>query len=146
MPRTNELFLRVRDAPVADYNKLAIRIHNNDKPQDINWGDHVNISLDRKNWLACKLIEAGDTGIGKMYINSHLRGILNRRAVGIQGVRLEVPCQFYIRKVSSWKEPFYIVHYHPNDAVRANMRLKIFGIGIGIIVIIVVAFLVFWYA
>ena len=142
MSRTNELFLRVRDAPVADYDELVIRIHNTDKPEDINWGDYINISLDRRNWIACKLAEAGEAGISKIYINSHLRGIINRHAVGIQGVRLEVPCQLYIRKASPWKESFYIMHYHPNDVVRANMRWKIYGTIIGIIVIIAAALLV----
>ena len=142
MSRTNRLFLRVRDAPVSDYDELVIRIHKTDKPQDIRWGDYINISLNGKNWITCQLERSGDTGMGRIYINSHLRGFLNRYALGIQGVRLEIPCDFYIRKASSWKESFYIMHYHPNDAIRAKMRLKIYGIAIVVVVTIVVAFLV----
>ncbi len=122
MSRTSELFLRVREADEADYGQSIIRIHKANKPQDIRWGDYINISLDRKNWITCKLKPAGDIGIGKIYIGIHLRGILNKDTVGIQIARVGVPCNFYVRKASSWKALFYIT--------------------IGVIVIIAIAFLV----
>ena len=143
MSRTNQLFLRVKDAPVADYDELLVRLHKSDKPRDIRWGDYIKISLDKKNWITCQLERSGETGMGRIYINSHLRGLLNRYVLGIQGVRLEVPCDLYIRKASSWKESFYIMRYHPSDAVRARMRLKIGMVAIAVVATIVVAFLVF---
>ncbi len=103
MSRTSTLFLRVREANEADYGKSVVRIHKADKPQGINWGDYINISLDKKNWVTCKLEPASDIGIGKIYIGIHLRGILNKDTVGIQTATLEVPCAFYIRKASFWK-------------------------------------------
>ena len=123
MSLTSELFLRVREADEADYGKSVVRIHRADKPRDINWGDYINISLDRKNWIACKLEPAGDIGTGKIYIDIHLRGLINRDIVGIQRAQLGVPCNFYIRKASPWKVLSYIT--------------------IGIIIIVAVAFIVY---
>jgi len=143
MSQTFTLFLRVKEAPEADLDELVVRIHATDKPRDINWGDYINISLDKKNWVTCKLEPAGETGLGRIYINIHLRGILNRDVVGIEGAKLEVPRDFYVRKAPSWKAPFYTMHYHPNDAVRANMRLKIYGTTFAVMVTIVVALLAF---
>ena len=122
MSRTYELFLRVREADEADYEQSIVRIHKANKPQDIRWGDYINISLDRKNWITCKLKPAGDIGIGKIYIGIHLRGLLNKDTVGIEIAKVGVPCNFYVRKASSWKALFYVT--------------------IGIIVIIAIAFLV----
>ena len=124
MSRTSTLFLRVKEADEADYGKSVVRIHKADKPQGINWGDYIDISLDKRNWVTCKLEPAGDTGIGRIYIGIRLRGILNRDTVGIEIAKLEVPCNFYIRKASSWKVPLYAA--------------------IGILVTIAVAFLVYF--
>ena len=49
MSQTFTLFLRVKEAPEADLDELVVRIHATDKPRDINWGDYINISLDKKN-------------------------------------------------------------------------------------------------
>ena len=108
MSRTSTLFLRVKEANEADYAKSVVRIHKANKPQGINWGDSVNISLDGKNWITCKLEPVGDIGIGRIYIGIHLRGLLNRDTVGRQIAQLEVPCNFYIRKASSRKVLLYI--------------------------------------
>ena len=103
MSRTSTLFLRAKEADEADYGKSVVRIHEANKPQGINWGDYINISLDKKNWITCKLEPASDIGIGKIYIGIHLRGILSKDTVGIQIAKLGVPCTFYIRKAFSWK-------------------------------------------
>lgn len=109
MSRTYELFLRVREADEADYRQSIVRIHKANKPQDIKWGDNINISLDRKNWITCKLKPAGDIGIGKIYIGIHLRGLLNKDTVGIEIAKVGVPCNFYVRKASSWKALFMLL-------------------------------------
>lgn len=112
MSQTSELFLRVAEADEADYGKSLVRIHKNDRPRDINWGDHINISLDKKNWVNCKLEPAGDSGIGKIYIGIHPRGLLNRDIiVGIQPVKIGEPHNFYIKKASSWKVLLYIAYF-----------------------------------
>ena len=103
MSRTSTLFLRVKEADEADYGKSVIRINRVDKPRDINWGNYINISLDKKNWATCKLEPASDTGIGKIYIGIHLRGILNKDTVRVQIAKLEVPSTFYIKKASFWE-------------------------------------------
>lgn len=122
MSRTYELFLRVTEADEADYGQSIVRIHKADKPQGIRWGDHINISLDRKNWITCKLKPAGDIGKSKIYIGIHLRGLLNKDTIGIQIAKVGVPCNFCVRKASPWKALFYVT--------------------IGIIVILAIAFLV----
>ena len=122
MLRTSELFLRVKEANEADYGKSVVRIHQADKPRGINWSDHINISLDKKNWITCKLEPAGDLGTSRIYIGIRLRGLLNKDTVGIQLAQLGVPCNFYIRKVSPW---------------------KVLYIMLGIAVIVAVAFLVY---
>jgi len=108
MSRIYGLFLRVRDADEADYRKSLVRIHKNNKPQDIDWGDYINISLDKKNWVTCKLEPAGDIGTGKIYIGIRPRGLLNRDIVGVQPAKLGEPCNFYIKKAFSWKVLLYI--------------------------------------
>ena len=95
--------MRVKEADEADFNKSIVRIRKTDKPLDIKWGDYINISLDKRHWVTCALERAGDTGKGKMYVGIHLRGFLNKAAVGIQIAKLEVPCNFYIRKVARWR-------------------------------------------
>ena len=122
MSRIYELLLRVREADEADYGQSIIRIHNDNKPQGIRWGDRINISMDRKNWVTCKLEPAGDIGVGKIYISIHLRGLLNKDTDVSRIARLGVPCSFYIRKASPWRVLSYVV--------------------IGTIVIIGIAFLV----
>ncbi len=122
MSRIYELFLRVREADEADYGQSIIRIHNDNKPQGIRRGDRINISMDRKNWITCKLEPAGDIGAGKIYISIHLRGLLNKDTDVSRIARLGVPCSFYIRKASPWRVLSYVV--------------------VGIIVIIGIAFLV----
>ncbi len=109
MSRIYELFLRVREADEADYGQSIIRIHNDNKPQGIRRGDRINISMDRKNWITCKLEPAGDIGVGKIYISIHLRGLLNRDTDVSRIARLGVPCSFYIRKASPWRVLSYVV-------------------------------------
>jgi len=103
MPKTCELYLRVREADEADFGKALVRIHKTDKPQYIKWGDYIDISLDKKNWITCKLDPAGDIGIGKIYIGIHIRALLNKDGIGTQIAKLEVPCNFYIRKMAHWR-------------------------------------------
>ena len=109
MSRIYELLLRVREADEADYGQSIIRIHSDNKPQGIRWGDHTNISMDRKNWITCKLEPAGDIGVGKIYISIHLRGLLNKDTDVSRIARLGVPCSFYIRKASPWRVLSYVV-------------------------------------
>jgi len=104
MSRIHKLFLRVTEADEADYKRSVIRIHQNDKPQDIRWGDRINISLDKKSWITCRLEPAGDVGAGKIYIGIHQRGRLNRDKMANQIARLGMPCSFYLRKASPWKK------------------------------------------
>ena len=97
MSKTYELYLRVKEADEADFGKSLVRIHKTDKPQGINWGDYIDISLDKKNWVTCKLEPAGDIGTGRIYIGIHLRAPLNKDSIGTQIAKLGAPCNFYIR-------------------------------------------------
>ena len=107
MPRLYPLVLRVREADESDFGKSVIRIHKTNKPLDINWGDQVNISLSRKNWITCQLEPTGESGAEQMYIDIHLRGILNKDTVGSWIAQIGRPDQFYIRKTVS-KAALYI--------------------------------------
>ena len=107
MPKTHEVYLTVREAGEAGFDKPLVRIHKTDKPRDIKWGDYIDISLDKKNWVTCRSEPAGDIGIGKIYISIHLRGLLNKDSTGIQIAKLGVPCNFYIRKAAFWKAILY---------------------------------------
>jgi len=55
MPKTYEVYLTVREADEADFDKPLVRIHQTDKPRDIKWGDFINISMDKKHWVTCRL-------------------------------------------------------------------------------------------
>lgn len=107
MSLISELFLIVREADEADYGRPVVRIHGGDKPRNIKWGDNVNISLDKKNWVTCKLEPAGETSTGKIYVGIHLRGLLNRNTLGVKIARAGTPCYFYIRRASSLKVLLY---------------------------------------
>ena len=107
MPKTHEVYLTIKEADETDFDKFLVRIHKTDKPPDIKWGDYIDISLDKKNWLTCKLEPAGDIGIKKIYIGIHLRGLLNRDSVGVHIAKLEVPCNFFIRKATLWRTMVY---------------------------------------
>ncbi|MDP3879295.1 MAG: hypothetical protein Q8Q07_03175 [Dehalococcoidales bacterium] len=107
MSRTSTLVLRVREADEADFNQPVIRIHESNRPQNIRWGDRVQISLDRKNWISCQPQPTGEAGAGKIYIGIRLRGILNKDTIGLQIAQLEVPATLYLRKAFSWKTSAY---------------------------------------
>jgi len=109
MPRITQLLLRVKEADEADYEQSIIRIHEDHKPEGINWGDEIDISLDRKNWVTGRLEPAGPIGTGKVYIGIQLRGCLNKDTVGIQTAQLEQPCNLYIRQKSSRKVLIYSI-------------------------------------
>jgi len=124
MSRIFEFYLRIREADEADFEQSIVRIHQDNKPQDIRWDDNINISLDRKNWITCKLRPADYIGRGEMYIGIHLRGLLNKDTSGIQIAKIGEPCSFFMRKASYWKALLYVTT--------------------GITVIIAIAFLVSW--
>jgi len=105
---TNELYLKVKEADEADFEKSLVRIHKNDKPRDIKWGDYIDISLNKKDWVTCKLEPAGETGHGRIYISVRTRGLINRHTLGFQIARVNEPCNFYIRKAIPWKAITFI--------------------------------------
>ena len=107
MAKTHEVYLTVKEADEADFGKPLVRIHKADKPRDINWGDCIDISLDKKNWVTCRLEQAGDIGMSKMYIGIHLRGLLNKDSIGIRLAKIGVPCSFYVRKAAFWRAMLY---------------------------------------
>ncbi|MFC1988778.1 hypothetical protein ACFLVJ_02980 [Chloroflexota bacterium] len=109
MPKTYDFFLRVREADEVDFGTSIIRIHTNNKPQEIEWGESINISIDKKNWITCNLKPAGATGIGHIYIGIHTRRLINQHNRGINRVILNEPSSFYIKKVIPWKAIKFIV-------------------------------------
>lgn len=142
MSQVFKRYLKVGGAPKADENELIVRIHPDDKPKGINWGDYIHLSTNRAR-ITCKLRsnelrEVEHPRIHQININRGLRNIL--------GIRTGTVYNFYISKASSWKAPSYIMHYHPKSTVRRNMRLKIYGAIAGIIVIIgVYLYALIWY-
>jgi len=145
MPRSFLLFLRVMDASATDYDRLVVRLHNTDKPRKIRWGDYMGISADKKHWITAKVEPSGATGKGKIYMNTHLRGLLNREAVGVPTARLGMSYPLHVRRAPSWQEALYLMRYHPDDTVRAKMRLQVYVAAIvatvGILVALLVLFL-----
>ena len=102
MSQIYELCLRVREADEADHGRPVIRIHKTEKPKSLSWGDKINISLDKKNWVTCKLEPAGNIGAGRIYISIHLRGLINKDTRVIPIAKIGEACNFYIRKASPW--------------------------------------------
>lgn len=102
MSQIYELYLRVKEADEADHGRSIVRIHKTEKPRSLRWGDKINISLDKKNWVDCKLEPAGDIGIGKIYIGIRLRGLINKDSRVISIAKIGEPCSFYVRKASPW--------------------------------------------
>ena len=108
MAKTYQLYLRMREADEADYGRSVVRIHRINKPQRILWGGKVDISVDKRNWVTCKLEPAGNTGPGHIYIDVPTRTLINRHTLGFNIARLHEPCDFYIRKAIPWKTITYI--------------------------------------
>lgn len=108
MSQIYELYLRVKEADEADHGRPIVRIHKTEKPKSLRWGDKINISLDKKNWVNCKLEPAGDIGIGKIYISIRLRGLINKDSRVISIAKVGEPCNFYIRKASPWRALLYM--------------------------------------
>ena len=108
MSRIHELYMRVREADESDFGKSIIRIHSTDMPQDIVWGDAVNISLDKKNWVTCELEPAGEMGTGHIYMDIHTRGLINRHTIGVPTAKPHEPCNIYIRKANRWRSIIFI--------------------------------------
>ena len=106
MSKIYELFLTVKEADEADFGQMVVRVHNDSRPGNVQWGDYVDISLDKKHWVTCKLQPSGDIGKSKIYLSIHLRGLINKDSSGVHLARLEVPCPFYLRKASFWKAMF----------------------------------------
>ncbi|MFC2047908.1 hypothetical protein ACFLSK_00585 [Chloroflexota bacterium] len=129
VPKTHELHLRIKDADEADFDKSLIRIHETNRPQGIEWSDYIDISLDKKKWITCKLESAGDIGIGNIYISIPQRSLLKTGTIRIPMVVVGEPCKFYVRKASKWRVLLYIA--------KALLYIAIVAI-----VIIVIVFLI----
>jgi hypothetical protein len=125
MSRPAVVNLRVREADSEDYDSLVVRIHQSDKPEEISFGDYVDISLDSKHWVTSRIEPSSLIGQGKIYIHYHLRGILNRDASRNRIAGIGNPTNFYIRRAPAWKSSFYILRYHPDERVRAQTRSKL---------------------
>jgi len=108
LSKISGLFLRIREADEADYGKSMVRIHRTNRPPDIQWGDYVNISLDKKNWVTCKLEPSGDIGTEKVYIDVKMRNLLNDNVFGVPIAQVGVPSTLYMRKASLWKLILFI--------------------------------------
>jgi len=108
MSKIHELYLRVKDADEADFDESLIRIHGTDKLSGIEWGDYIDISLDKKKWMTCKLEPAGAIGIGKIYISIPQRFLLKIGATRMPVVIIGEPCNFYVRKASKWRVLLHI--------------------------------------
>ena len=109
MSKISELYLRVREADEADYGKYVIRIHRSNRPMDIQWGDRVNISLDKRNWVTCRLEQASDTGTERLYIDVKVRKLLNDNVFGMPIAQVGVPSTIYMKKAPAWKLIFGIL-------------------------------------
>jgi hypothetical protein len=125
MPRSFLVSLRLVDAYAGDYARLVVRIHNDDKPKGIRWYRYISIALDGKYWITSKVEPSGATGKVKIYVNPHLRGLLNNTAVDGPIAQLGMPCSLYIRKTPAWKEALYIMRHHPDDTLRAKTLLEV---------------------
>ena len=108
MSQIYELYLRVKEADEADYDRSIIRIHKKEKPTGLNWGEEINVSLDKKNWVNCTLEPAGDTGMGRIYIGIHMKRLINKDNYGNAIAKVGMPSNFYIRKASKQREFVYI--------------------------------------
>ena len=140
------VYLRVRDVDADDYDRLVVRINESDKPKGIRWGQYIDISLDERHWVTAKVEPSGLTGRDKIYIHHRLRGVLNRDADRNRAALLGEPTNFYIRKAPFWKEPFYIMQYHPDDRVRVRTRLKFYWSLLKAAVVIMECYLVVLYS
>lgn len=136
MARPVKRHLKIGATPHLDEGELFVRMHKDDVPKDMKWGNYIRLSANKSS-ITCKVLSNAMAEIKpprahQISINKHLKDIL--------GVKPGTTANFYISKASSVKAPFYIMRYHPNKAVRRKVFWKTSGvIVVAIIVIVLVA-------
>lgn len=139
MARPVKRHLKVGATPHLDEERLFIRMHEDDVPEGIKWGNYVRVSTNEAcvagKILSNAMAEIKQPRIHQISLNRHLKEIL--------GVKPGATADFYISKAAFWKAPYYTIRYHPSSAVRKRTLWRTFGVITAVVAVIVVAVLYF---
>ena len=142
MARPVKRHLKIGATPHLDEEELIVRMHENDIPAGIRWGNYIRLSANKKH-VACKLqsnamAEIKAPRVHQISINKHLKNKL--------GVKPGATVDFYISKASFLKAPYYTMRYHPSSGARKRAFWKTFGTftAVAIVVTLVVLYFLLW--
>ena len=101
-------------------------MHETDTPEGIKWGNYISLSANKRK-ITCKVLSNAMAEIRKprehqISINKHLKSRLN--------IKSGATVDFYVKKASRLKTPYYVARYHPDKAVRRVTFWKMFGVSI----------------
>jgi hypothetical protein len=130
MARGVKRHLKVAATPQLDESELIVRMHETDLPGSTRWGRYLTLWANQRK-ISCKVhsisvVEVKAPREHKISINKHLKSKLD--------IKPGTTVDFYIKKASRLKAPYYILRYHPNNAVRKKVFLKVLGITLVLLV------------
>jgi hypothetical protein len=107
-------------------NELSVRIHKDNKPHYIRWGEWVTLTLadrDTHRKVACRV--QGDSRLFGAVQYNHIR--INKHHRNMLGVDPGKFRTFTMARAPSWCFFWYIYRYHPDDSRRAQVLFSMIG-------------------
>jgi hypothetical protein len=126
MARAVKRHLKVGATPHLDENKLIVRMHETDAPEGVKWGNYISLSANQ-NRIACKVLSNAMAEVKpprehQISVNKHLKSKLH--------IKPGTTVDFYIKKASPLRAPYFIMRYHPDGTVRKRTLLKVLGVAV----------------
>ncbi len=139
MARSVKRHLKVGGVPQIDETELRIRMHDSDIPQGAKWGKWIHLRAYDDHITARvysnAMAEIQQPRAHQISINKHLRDKL--------GLKPGATVDFYVKKASGLKAPYYTARYHPTASVRRKALLQILGVVVPLVAAAVIAALYF---
>jgi len=123
MARPVKRHLMIGAVPELDETGLLVRMHEEDVPRGVKWGNYIHLSANNSHVTARvfsnAMAEIEKPRTHQISLNKHLKDRL--------GVQPGMTVDFYLSKASRLKAPYYLVRYHPMPARRRRVLLKTLG-------------------
>jgi hypothetical protein len=119
-------YLRVERPHEREANELSVRMHKDNKPDSIRWGEWVTLRVvngDTDGKIVCKI--QGDSRFFGAVLYNHIR--INKHHRNMLGVDAGEFHTFTIARAPSWCFFWYIYRYHPDDGKRAQVFFWMIG-------------------
>jgi hypothetical protein len=142
MARAVKRHLKIGAVPHLDETELLVRMHESDLPQGMKWGKWIHIRAFDDHITAKvysnAMVEIKQPRAHQISVNKYLRDKL--------GVRPGVTVDFYLRKASPLKKPYYMARYHPTPGIRRKAQLRLLSAAVLVVAAAIIAamYFVFW--